>query len=252
VFTNPIPPIERLGLYYETPDYLSHSVNTLSIKGMIYKLMRNMNIGNKYRLVKKYKETGRIMDIGQGTGEFLHFFSKKGWETIGIEPNAAAREFAEKNYQLQVFDEQKINQLEADQFDIITLWHVLEHVPDLSNRMAQIRRLLNSTGYLIAAVPNLDSHDAKKYGAYWAGLDVPRHLYHFTPTTFNSLLEFHGFEKVKQYPMKLDAYYVSLLSEQYQKSRFGYLRATVNGYLSNHNARRTGNYSSMIFVAKLK
>jgi len=105
---------------------------------------------------------------------------------------------------------------------------------------------------VIIALPNLNSPDAVKYGSHWAGLDVPRHLYHFTEDTFKMLLEANDMELIKSIPMKFDAYYVSLLSETYLKKSQPFVPAFANGLRSNRLARRDNNYSSMIFAVKLK
>lgn len=248
--TNPIPETEKLPQYYESTAYLSHQVDRFSLKGFLYDSIRHINIRRKYRLISHAIDKGSILDIGMGTGELLSYFAGKGWKTTGVEPNEAVREFARTSHGLTVHDEEALDKLPSGSFDVITMWHVLEHVPDLNARMKQVRNLLKKEGRLFIAVPNLLAPDAKKYGAHWAALDVPRHLYHFTPQSLEQLLRKHGFILKQQIPMKFDAYYVSLLSEQYIKSSMPYLRAILSGFRSNRIAGRTGNYSSMIFAAE--
>lgn len=248
VFTNPIPSV--LSKYYETPDYLSHNSENKGVLGVIYSLIRKANIKRKYRLLSSYVSNGSLLDIGCGTGELLHFFAKKGWKTSGVEPNTSARKFAIKNYNLNVLDEDGLDILQSEYYDIISMWHVLEHVPDLHGRLSQVDRLLKKGGTLVVALPNLASPDSKKYLKYWSALDVPRHLYHFTQTTFNHLISKHNMKIINAVPMKFDSYYVSLLSEKYLKNPFFFLSAIYNGYLSNLRAKKTNNYSSMIFVIK--
>jgi len=250
VFTNPIPSQSELSKYYDSPDYLSHTANTTSLTALVYKLFRNANIKRKFKLVNQYTKEKTILDIGCGTGELLNYFKHNGWNTQGVEPNQSARNFAEKNYQLEVFDEQELNSFEENSVDVISMWHVLEHVPDLNSRMKQLKRLVKKDGLLVIALPNLDSPDAIKYGPHWAGLDVPRHLYHFTKDTFKVLLKNHSMKLIESIPMKFDAFYVSMLSEKYLKSSFPQIPAIVNGFRSNLIARRNNNYSSMIFVIK--
>lgn len=252
VFTNPTPALSVLSKYYDSPDYLSHTANSFSIKGEVYKLFRRINIKKKFRLVDQLAKGKSILDIGCGTGELLNYFMKMGWDTKGIEPNPSARKFAKNSYELEAFDEDSLENFKKSSFDVISMWHVLEHVPDLHGRMKQAKNLLKKDGLLVIALPNLDSPDAVKYGPHWAGLDVPRHLYHFTQDTFEVLLEAHNMELIKSIPMKFDAYYVSLLSETYLKKSLAFIPAFVNGLRSNFRARRDNNYSSMIFVVKLK
>jgi SAM-dependent methyltransferase len=250
VFTNPIPSLSELPSYYDSPDYLSHSVSKYSFTGFIYNQLREINLRGKYKLLSRFKKKGKILDIGQGTGEFLHFMQKKGWDVTGVEPNQSARKFASENYNLLVKEESVLQELEKNQFDLITMWHVLEHVVDLTERMQQVRSLLRKDGLLVIAVPNLNSPDSRKYKDKWAGLDVPRHLYHFTTKSMDNLLRSSGFRLVKLAPLKLDSFYVSLLSEKYLNNAFPYPKAFLSGLKSNSLASKENNYSSMVFVAK--
>lgn len=248
VFTNPIPTKDHLGSYYESNEYLSHKPDHKSLRNFVYQLIRNINIKRKYRLVTNYQTSGNLLEIGIGTGELLNHFNKNGWKTTGIEPNESARKYAVNNYRLDVFEEMKLNKLRENSFDVIMLWHVLEHVYDLHERMQQIKKLLKNKGYIFIAVPNLNSPDFRKYQEYWAGLDVPRHLYHFTERSLTNLLNSYSLQIIDKFPMKFDAYYVSLLSEKYLGNGMSYLSALINGYKSNREARKRNNYSSMIFV----
>lgn len=248
VFTNPIP--ENISRYYETPDYLSHNTGNNGLLGGLYSTLRNINIKRKYNLVTEYCPKGSILDIGCGTGELLSFFNNKKWNTIGIEPNNSAKKFAKNNHGIKVFDEVKLDSLLPNSFDIISMWHVLEHVPDLHNRLSQISRLLKKGGAIFIALPNLSSPDSLKYKEYWSALDVPRHLYHFTQETFKQLISKHNMQLVHAEPMKFDSYYVSMLSEKYLKNRLYFPTAIINGFLSNKKAKKKNSYSSMIFVVK--
>ena len=250
IFTNPVPTKKELPKYYDSPDYLSHTASGKSITGLVYKALRDRNIRYKYNIIRQYKDKGSILDIGSGTGELLSYFKQKGWETTGIEPNKNAREYAIESHKIDVFDESKLDQLQENSFDIISLWHVLEHVYDLDERMKQIKRLGKKDSYVIIAVPNIDSPDAKKYKEKWAALDIPRHLYHFSRNSISALLSRNNMELIKMYPMRLDAFYVSLLSEKYLGKKIPAVPAFFSGIQSNIEARKENNYSSMIFVAK--
>lgn len=248
VFTNPIP--ENLERYYDTPEYLSHNTDSGGIISSLYSAIRKMNIVRKYNLIINYCTKGSMLDIGCGTGDLLGYFKNKGWFTTGIEPNENARSVAEKQNHIEVYDERKLDELKPESFDVITMWHVLEHVPDLNSRMGLVVKLTKENGVMIFALPNLNSPDAKKYGEYWSGLDVPRHLYHFTPSTFRKLAKKHNLALIHAEPMKFDAYYVSMLSEKYLGRKNYMFNAFLSGLKSNIKAKSGNNYSSMIFVCR--
>lgn len=248
VFTNPRPDDQSLPKYYDSPDYLSHHSHSFSFIHLVYQRLRKMNIKNKFTLVHRYASRGSLLDIGCGTGELLHYFQKKKWDVKGIEPSAQPREFAIKNYGLDIKDESGLKELPENSFDVITMWHVLEHVAGLDERIIEIFKLLKTSGKVVIALPNLNSWDALHYGKYWAAYDVPRHLYHFSKRTIVPLLEKHQFHFLQSFPLKMDAYFISLLSEKYLSNRYPYLEAVRNGYQSNAHARNSGEYSSMIYV----
>jgi 2-polyprenyl-3-methyl-5-hydroxy-6-metoxy-1,4-benzoquinol methylase/rubredoxin len=248
VFTNPRPDDQSLLAYYDSPDYLSHHSQDFSIVNLVYQGLRRINIRHKFSHIKRYVSRGVLLDIGCGTGELLNYFQSKKWTVKGIEPYAPAREFAIKKYGLDIQDENGLLKLPDESFDVISMWHVLEHVADINDRIKVISRLLKPSGYLIIALPNLNSWDAQHYGKYWAAYDVPRHLHHFSKSTIAALVEKHQFLFVESYPMKMDAYFVSMLSEKYQNKHNRYLSAAISGFLSNARAKRTGEYSSLIYV----
>ncbi len=191
------------------------------------------------------------MDIGCGTGEFLEFCRQKGFVALGIEPNFKAREFAKNTYHLDVKEEDALEKMNSQQFDIITLWHVLEHVSDLNTRMNKIKEVLNPDGVVIIAVPNSGSWDAQYYEKFWAAFDLPRHLYHFDKNSLSNLAQKHGFKIEKFLPMKWDAFYISLLSEKYKTGSSNYVKSFFQGLKSNFIAtRKQDNYSSVIIILK--
>lgn len=247
-FTTPQPEEKELPKYYQSNEYFSHQTEKKNPVSFLYAQLRQKNIRKKYNLINQYVKRGKILDIGCGTGELLNFFKKQQWDTKGIEPSEKARTFGRKNYHLQIETETKLDQWPEKEFDIISMWHVLEHVPDINKRIDQTKRLLKDNGKIIIALPNPNSWDSKHYHKYWAALDVPRHLYHFTKESLSNLLKNKELKIIKIVPMKMDAYYVSYLSEKYRQKKLPLFRGFIKGWRSNRSARQTGEYSSLIYV----
>jgi 2-polyprenyl-3-methyl-5-hydroxy-6-metoxy-1,4-benzoquinol methylase len=254
IFTNPRPDKKSIGSYYESEDYISHTNSKKGILNNTYQYARKYAIHNKYALVKSYanSDNSSLLDIGCGTGEFLGYCKEKGFKCIGIEPSADARKLAKQNHDLAVFDLNELGAIESDSFDVITMWHVLEHVHDLKPAIQTVKRILKPGGYYLVAVPNPDSFDAKQYGAYWAAFDVPRHLFHFVPSTMKKIMANAGFQFLAAKPMKMDAYYVSLLSEKYSSGKelglVSAIKSFSSGVFSNIKAKSAEQYSSVIYI----
>jgi 2-polyprenyl-3-methyl-5-hydroxy-6-metoxy-1,4-benzoquinol methylase len=242
-----------MGRYYNSSEYISHTNTEKGLFNTIYHLVRDYAIKRKIDLIRRYINQGAILDIGCGTGEFLNSLSENGFKPFGIEPNKKAREHAIAKYKLDINDEDGLHDFSPSSFEIITLWHVLEHVYNLDERLAQIKKLLKPDGVLVIAVPNPDSYDAKIYNKYWAAYDVPRHLYHFAQSDMLNLMETFSFELIEVVPMKFDSYYVSLLSEKYRNGSRRLIHAIVNGFFSNLLAlTHHKNYSSLVYIFKPK
>jgi len=252
-FTNPVPDLEKLGDYYKSESYISHTDTKKGLVSKLYHLVRGHTLTKKRQLISKYVSRGTILDFGCGTGMFMENCKGHGWNAIGIEPSEEAVKLVKKKG-LEVFstitdlDNKRPNQ----KFDVITLWHVLEHVVELKQTMGFISKALKKQGVLLIAVPNHRSYDAVFYKQYWAAYDLPRHLYHFDKETLCSLASQFGFYLEQIHPMKFDSFYVSLLSENYISSHFRYLKAFYRGLVSNMKARSSGEFSSLIYVLRKK
>ena len=248
--TNPRPNLESIGRYYETDEYNPHSGKTSSIFNLIYKVARSANLTWKKNLINQHSPHGRLLDFGTGTGEFLLKMKSNAWEAEGVELNTSAREFGNKEYNLNI--KENIAQLPDNQsFSVITLWHVLEHLYDINSQLQQLLSLLSKDGKIVIAVPNIQSYDAVKYGQDWAGYDVPRHLTHFSTKTMKKLLKRNGLIIQNIIPMKMDAYYVSILSEKNLVHSFAFLKGLITGFRSNSwAAKNSDNYSSLVYIAR--
>lgn len=251
VVTSPRPDQDSISEFYKSEKYISHSGGRKTLMDKVYIQARSITLKWKHELISQFKKNGSILDYGCGTGEFLHFMQTKNWKGSGVEPSETARDKALHLTKTEIFEHLKSTK---DKFDVITLWHVLEHVHDLNEKIIELINHLKDDGIIFIAVPNHESADAKKYKKFWAGYDVPRHLWHFSQSNMKQLLIKHGLHLLKTEPMKLDSYYVSMLSENYKNPNAASLtsmtKALLSGFQSNNLARKTGNYSSLIYIAK--
>ncbi len=251
VVTSPRPDQSSISEFYKSEKYISHSGGRKTLMDKIYVQARSTTLKWKHELISHFKSGGKILDYGCGTGEFLRFMQAKNWKVSGVEPSETAREKATEITKTKIFSDLKSTK---DKFDIITLWHVLEHVHNLNEKIDELINHLKEGGIIFIAVPNRESVDAKKYGSQWAGYDVPRHLWHFSQSNMKQLLSKHNLSLVKTEPMKLDSYYVSMLSENYKNpntlSLISMVKAFFSGLRSNYQASKTGSYSSLIYIAK--
>jgi 2-polyprenyl-3-methyl-5-hydroxy-6-metoxy-1,4-benzoquinol methylase len=237
--------------YYESTNYISHNNASKGLLEQAYRVARTFTLRWKYNIVRKYGKhnTRTILDFGCGTGAFLTHCRNKGLEVAGVEPAYAARQSAKELVAAPIAAD--IAEIQGT-FDAITLWHVLEHVYDLNNTLEALKQRLNADGTMFVAVPNLESHDAQLYGEHWAAFDVPRHLWHFSQQTMARLLRNHNLKIHTILPMPIDAFYVSLLSEKYRNGEKGVpnmVNAFRQGMRSNRIAKKTGEYSSLIYIA---
>jgi SAM-dependent methyltransferase len=253
VVTTPQPQEEIIGKYYKSDSYISHTDSKRTFFDLLYNATRHLTLKLKKKLVTRHSANHEsILDFGCGTGHFLQEMQKAGWKTTGVEPsNNAATKATEKNTGKILRD---ISELNGLNFDVITLWHVLEHLHNPNEKLSTLFRHLNKNGTIIIAVPNRDCYDAQHYQSNWAAYDVPRHLWHFNQQNMKLLLEKNGFRVTRTIPMYFDSFYVSLLSESYKnptRNKFlNLLPATLIGLISNLKAIENKNYSSLIYVAK--
>ena len=249
--TRPQPSLEKLPEYYISEDYISHTDSKRNLFENIYHLVKARALKRKLKIINAHSKSGKtLLDFGCGTGDFLKVAKQNHWKVFGVEPNDAARQIANSKSNGLVFAPDQFMKIENERFDVITLWHVLEHIPDLNAQLRVFKKLLKTDGVLIIAVPNYKSFDAKFYKMHWAAFDVPRHLWHFSQPSIKKLMTLNKMEVVKTYPMRYDAFYVSLLSEKYKTGYMNPFRAFCVGSLSNLKAIKSNEYSSLIYVVK--
>ncbi len=252
-FTQSIPIAEAMGPYYDSENYISHSDTHKGFVNQAYHLVRKHTIKSKRNLVTSLtkKTSGMLLDIGAGTGSFVQEMRNTGWQVLGMEPDPDARKVAYEKSKIILQHPTFLFELEDERFDVITLWHVLEHIHRLQDYIRVFHRTLKNEGFLIIAVPNYTSNDAQYYGANWAAYDVPRHLYHFSPKSMQKLMFLNGFEVIAVKPMWFDSFYISFLSEKYKTGKPQYLSGLYQGLLSNlQTLKNIQNSSSVIYIIK--
>lgn len=253
LFTQDYPEEYEIASFYESDKYISHSDTKEGFSNKVYRIARSIMLKKKKIIIENFTglKKGTILDIGSGTGYFCHTMKKAGWLVKGIEINEEARNFAQKQFGLEIDPPDKISVFEANNFDCITLWHVLEHFHDPFNYVSEIYRLLKPGAVCIIALPNSSSYDAEHYKRFWAAWDVPRHLWHFNPASFGLFSEKSGFSLESLKVLPLDVFYISQLSEKYKGSSLsllkGFSKAIIFAFLSAFNKRRS---SSIIYILR--
>lgn len=235
LFTVDAPAQSDISRYYQSDVYISHTDGNKGLIEQLYQLVRKKTLVGKRKLVAgiSRKQKGNVLDYGCGTGAFLNEMKISGWQVSGIEPDSGARKRAEQLVGSKIGLPEELSELPSGQYDVITMWHVLEHVHELNWTIEQLKRLLKENGKLFIAVPNHHSFDARHYGSFWAAYDVPRHLYHFSPDTISLLMEKNGLKVISKKAMWFDSFYVSMLSEKYKSGKINYFKAVCIGLISN-------------------
>lgn len=236
--TQDAPTASAVSPYYQFEEYISHTNTTKGLINKMYQLVRKFTLRQKRKLIEKNSGTraGHLLDLGSGTGAFAATMQKAGWQVTALEPDAGARQVASQQFGVQAMDSTRFYELPEASFDVITLWHVLEHMHDLTKVMQQLQKLLKPQGMLFIAVPNYTSHDAVTFKNHWAAYDVPRHLYHFSPPSMQQLLSSNRLAVTDRIPMWFDSFYVSLLSTNYRSQKTRYAQAFMTGLVSNVKA----------------
>ena len=247
LFTSPRPAPDIIGKYYQSEEYYSHQQNNKGFIAKIYEFVKTFNVKNKASMAIGGLPKGKLLDIGCGVGDFLVQVKKQGWEVQGIEPSADAKAIAQKRLGFLPKDPSEYTTLESQSFDVISLWHVLEHIDDLHFQTSELVRLLKPGGRLVIALPNFQSFDCQNYKDKWAAWDVPRHLNHFSSDTLRAIITSIGFQYIDTQRLKWDAHYISFMSERFLGHSLPLLRGVWVGMKSNKKARHNGMYSSLVY-----
>lgn len=253
LFTQDSPEESEIAGFYESDSYISHSDTSEGFSNKIYRIARSVMLHKKKKLIKKLTglQKGSLLDIGSGTGYFAGTMKKAGWQARGIEINTKARQFSISHFGLNITTPDKISNIESNSFDCITLWHVLEHFHNPFNYISEISRLLKPGAICVIALPNCSSYDAEHYNQFWAAWDVPRHLWHFKPSSFRIFSEKFQFALENLRILPLDVFYISQLSEKYKGSSLPFLKgmskAIFFSFLSVFNKERS---SSVIYILR--
>jgi len=251
LYTHPKPSDTEISSYYPTTNYISHTNQRRSLFDFLYHAARHVSTRRKLRLLKPFQSKhAALLDVGAGTGYFLRAAKNNGWIVTGVEPNASARNLANIKAENSVFDTETLRQLQSKSFEVITLWHVLEHLPNLEDDIKLFHKLLKPNGRIVVAVPNFKSFDAFYFKEHWAAYDAPRHLWHFSQRSIPKLFSTVQMRLESTHPLPLDAYYVSLLSNKLKTGSHRVLGSFWIGLLSNLKAATSGEYSSLIYVLK--
>jgi 2-polyprenyl-3-methyl-5-hydroxy-6-metoxy-1,4-benzoquinol methylase len=246
LMTDPQPDVNQIGVYYESEDYISHTDHQRNFTEKMYQYVKSISLKKKVKLINYWNlDKGKLLDFGAGTGDFLVEAKQDNWKAYGIEPSEKAKNIGKEK---GICYADSLSDFEDHFFDVITLWHVLEHVHDLNGTVAELKRVLKPDGTLIVAVPNFKSYDATYYQEFWAAYDVPRHLWHFSRAAIDSLFSVHQMKIQKTLPMYFDSFYVSLMSEQYKYQKKNFIKAFIIGFLSNLKGFHTNEYSSHQYI----
>jgi len=237
VFLNPRPSINEISKNYNlNTKYLPHNSDKKTIFNILYRFAQRITFLLKKRLIKTYtdKNKNNLLDIGSGDGRFLNYLATK--TNLNIYSNDP------------YFDSGFSSSTDSsDNFDIITLWHSLEHIHNIDETFDIIKDKLDLNGILIVAVPNIDAYEKKFFKNNWVAYDAPRHLYHFSPATIAKLFSNYEFNIIKKHTMYQD----TLFNIASSLKPFNFLKFISFSIVSIFNIFfNQTNSSSIIYICK--
>jgi 2-polyprenyl-3-methyl-5-hydroxy-6-metoxy-1,4-benzoquinol methylase len=226
-FTANAPVEQNIGPYYNSEEYVEHSDTKSGVIYTVYHYARNLMLRFKLNKIKSMTSGKKLLDVGSGSGYFINHMKQNGYEVTGVEISDKAVELCNSKFGIKANSPADFlaEKLDKD-FDIISLWHVFEHVYTFNEYFDLFAKSLKKDGTLILALPNSNSADAQIYKDHWAAYDTPRHLWHFTPATLSRFAEARGFEVVKKYRLPLDPFFNAMVSASYKKG-FKFLPISV-------------------------
>lgn len=239
--------------YYNFQNYDSHAVTTKSesLFGFLYNQIRNINAYQKIKLLKRHignNKTFNLLDYGCGNGSFIETAFRNSIHAEGVEFDEHLVKSLKNNGKI-VYSVNEFYSLQKT-FDVISLFHVFEHLQNPNFNLELFRSKLKPNGLLVIALPNPDSYDCFYYSSEWAAWDVPIHYHHFRKDSIVQFVESNGFDILKIKPLYFDAFYISYLSEKIKKNKVPMFRGFLMGLYSNILAIKDGNYSSLLYVFK--
>ena len=251
-YTQNRPTLLEAGKYYLSDKYVSHTDNKKSFIISLYRTIRNLNLKWKLKIINKLNgnKNGYILDYGCGLGNFLSYCKENGWLTNGMDISEEARREVKKRYDINVYENKELFNTNKNKYDIITLWHVLEHVYNIDETIEGLKNSIKEEGYILIALPNNNSYDALKYKENWDAYDVPRHIWHFNKKSVEKLFLKHGLILIDTKPMVFDSYYVSIRSEMHKGNKFHFIYGMFWGFISHLKAIYSKEYSSQLYIFK--
>ncbi len=198
VYLYPRPSEKEIGEYYRKSYFENENDIGVAHPHTQQEIQQGVNrhLGQVDSLKRK---PGRLLEIGCGNGLFLKAAQTQGWDVLGVEISKWASEYASERLGIRVLSG-KLDEveLEKDYFDVVALFHCLEHHLNPLNTLRRVRELLKSDGMLVIALPNINSIDRICYGKKWRGYRMPFHLYHFSTKTLTKMLNKAGFKVVRR------------------------------------------------------
>ena len=240
IMLNPRPDKLEISQHYSSLDYQPHHKKK-NLFNFIYKIGQLFNNRSKKIIITKYFNSGALLDFGGGDGQFSNFIKNNKWDSVYYEPYLEKKEDAHLN---------NIESLNNKKFNVITMFHSIEHIHDVHKSLEKIYNLLYEKGILVLSFPNYNAYDRRFLNNRWIAYDAPRHLYHFEINSINNLLEQKGFKILENKAVYLDTFYNIIMS--YNKIYERILLAPFQIFISICNILINKNAASSILLVCIK